>query len=683
MKDLTGMTMERYRIVRELGRGGMAVVYHAIDTMLERNVAIKMILSENVSKERSEKLLRRFNREAKALASLSHPNIVKVLDYGDYEGTPYLVMEYIAGGALKSRIGKPIPYGEAAAMLLPVARALHYAHRQKIIHRDVKPENILINEADQPMLSDFGILKLVDAEESQGLTGTGKIVGTPAYMSPEQIRGREVDGRTDMYSLGIVFFEMITGRKPYNALTPIELSMQHLRDPIPKAKQFVRDLPAEVDQIISNAIAKDPEARYPSILTFAQALEKLSGTISRTSTAERRAIKAAEERKRAEKEQAEKRPTRSRVPLYSMLAAMLLLALGGFLFRENIPFLAGNTATLSPRPTMSTATRAALTPSLTASATERLTFTPEPEAPTEPSISDRVIQPSNALKVGEASRIPNISVIKMEWIENGSWLIDAGAKGISFIDVQSLKPTLVSLDGAIPLAIASTNDRLYVLLSGSIKILDVKTREVIQTISPIAGGTMSIAASPDGELLALGISNNRTLLINTEDGSVFRSLKSNYGGWSVAFSPDSQFVVSGTSQGILKWETSTGIWKAVNGGQDKIIRSLAFSHDGKTIAGGGDGFLFFWDTETGNILRQVDNENFGKVNSLDFSPDDFLLVTGTDDSIVRIWDVRSITVLRELSGHTGAISGVCFSPDGQKIASGAGIEATIRIWGLP
>ena len=208
MKDLSGITIDRYKIMNELGRGGMAVVYRAIDTMLDRKVAIKIILPETPSKEKS---LKRFNREAKTLANLSHANIVKVLDYGDYESSPYLVMEYVSGGTLSSRLGKPMPYAEAAALLAPVARALHYAHQQKVVHRDIKPSNILINDSGQPMLSDFGILKLIDLEESQGITGTGKSVGTPAYMSPEQIRGKEIDGRTDMYALGVVFFELVTG----------------------------------------------------------------------------------------------------------------------------------------------------------------------------------------------------------------------------------------------------------------------------------------------------------------------------------------------------------------------------------------------------------------------------------------------------------------------------------------
>jgi eukaryotic-like serine/threonine-protein kinase len=681
MDDLTGININRYKIIRELGRGGMAVVYRATDSMLDRNVAIKMILAETAGTEKSEKLLKRFNREAKSLASLSHPNIVKVLDYGEYEGTPYLVMEFISGGALKARMGKPMPYTEAAALLLPVARALQHAHQQKIVHRDVKPENILINDADQPMLSDFGILKLVDIEESHGLTGTGKIVGTPAYMSPEQIRGREVDGRTDIYSLGIVFFEMVTGRKPYNANTPIELSMQHLHDPIPKAKQFIRDLPGEVDQAIAKAIAKNPEDRYPNMAAFAQALEKLSGTTARTTTAERRAIKAAEEKRKAEK-QPEKKPARSITPFYRIgLIAIIILGISVFLFGQNRQ---ANSATPTSRPTTPAATRTKAPPP-SPSPTEPPTETPPTElaAPLATNIPQEILQPGNVSQVVEVNRMVKLSVLEMAWIKDKNGLVDGGTNSVSFIDAKSTQASKVSLDGGIPTSMSISNNRLYVLVSGSIKVIDIATRKLIKDISPLAGGTMSIAASPDGKLLALGISNNKTQLISTEDGSVVRNLKSNYGGWSVAFSPDSKYVISGTSRGLLKWETSTGIWQPIIGGQENIIKNLAISHDGKIIAGGGDGFIYFWDLETGALLEQVDHEKFGIVNSLDFSPDDSLLVTGTDDAIVRIWDVSSASLLRELSGHSGPVVGVCFSPDGQNIASGAKIEASIRIWGLP
>jgi hypothetical protein len=535
------------------------------------------------------------------------------------------------------------------------------------------------------MLSDFGILKLVDVEESQGLTGTGKVVGTPAYMSPEQIRGREVDGRADMYSLGIVFFEMVSGRKPYNANTPIELSMQHLHDPIPKAKQFVRDLPTEVDQIIAKAIAKNPEDRFPNMAAFAEALEKLSGAVARTTTGERRAIKAAEEKKHAEEKGAEgKKKRRVFSPLFLSMAVIVVLGGATLFFGNNLGFFGTPTPTQVPPSATATLTVA---PVASPTRPAPLTDTPAPEAPpdapTATPVSPLVLRPDNVLNVTGINRMDKISVIRMDWIESGNWLVNAGSNAVSFIDAQTLTvKQKVTLDGGIPLSMATANDRVYILLNNSIKVIDTGSFSVVKTISPIAGGAMSIAASPDGKLLALGISDNKTQLLNAEDGSVIRNLKSNYGGWSVAFSPDSQYVVSGTSQGVLRWETATGIWQITSGGQDKIIKSLAFSHDGKTIAGAGDGFIYFWNAADGELLNQATGL-FGVVNSLDFSPDDSMLVSGTADSIVRIWQVSTATVLKELPGHASQVFGVCFSPDGQKIASGASVEANIRLWGLP
>lgn len=679
--DLTGKNIDRYKVVSELGRGGMAVVYRAIDTMLDRNVAIKVILPEGGN---TEKFVRRFKREAKTLANLSHPNIVKVLDYGEFEGNPYLVMEYISGGALKASMGKPIPYAEAAATLVPIARALHYAHQQRIVHRDVKPENILINESGQPMLSDFGILKLVDVEESRGLTGTGRIVGTPAYMSPEQIRGREIDGRADIYSLGIVFFEMITGRKPYNAGTPIELSMQHLHDPIPKAKQFVRDLPAEVEQVIVKSMAKSPEDRYQSMLALVQDLEKLSGASERI-TAERRAVR--------EEETAGKKQKRSYLPAFIAASLLVVIGIATVLFGEDIlgfigqgdpPAVAATGTSANavipiqpptntkPPPTRANTPRPSATPTVFVIRT----FTPT-------GLPDTGIQPSNAGQVAEVRRVDRISVIRMDWVENGNWLINAGSNALSFINPDSAAvEQRINLPGDIPLSlgVASTDGKVYVLVNAGIRVVDMQTFKILDTFT-VTGGANSLAASPDGKLLALGISDNKVQILNASDGSVRRSLRSNYGGWSVAFSPDSKLVVGGTSQGMLMWETDTGLWLPVLGGESTTIKSLVFSNDGTMLAGGGNGVVFIWDVAGGNLKFQKTG-NFGDVNSLDFSPDDSMLVSGSEDGMVRLWNAASGALIRELTGHTSQIFGVCFSPDGKFIASGAN-EGSIRIWGLP
>lgn len=274
MPNLIGQSLGRYHILEQLGEGGMAVVYKAYDTRLERNVAIKVILP---GKEHSEKFIKRFEREAKALAGLSHPNIVGVIDYGEYEGLPYLVMEYIPSGTLKQKLtGKPMPWREAAKILLPIARALAYAHNQKIIHRDVKPSNILITQSGEPMLSDFGIAKMLEAEETLDLTGTGVGVGTPEYMSPEQAQGKPVDARSDIYSLGVVFYEMVTGRKPYQADTPMAVIYKLASEPLPRPKEFQPNLPSDVEQSLLKALSKQPANRYTSIDQFADDLDNIS-----------------------------------------------------------------------------------------------------------------------------------------------------------------------------------------------------------------------------------------------------------------------------------------------------------------------------------------------------------------------------------------------------------------------
>ncbi len=215
-KDLIGKSLSRYHILEQLGEGGMAIVYKAFDTRLEREVAVKVIRMERLAPEIAEKTFKRFDREAKALAKLNHPNIMRIIDYGEHEGYPYLVMEYLSGGTLKRRTesAQPMPWEQAVDILIPVAEALNYAHEKNIIHRDVKPSNILLNDTGLPMLTDFGIAKIMEEDVTMDLTGTSVGIGTPEYMAPEQGLGKPADARTDIYSLGIVFYELITGRKP-------------------------------------------------------------------------------------------------------------------------------------------------------------------------------------------------------------------------------------------------------------------------------------------------------------------------------------------------------------------------------------------------------------------------------------------------------------------------------------
>jgi formylglycine-generating enzyme required for sulfatase activity/tRNA A-37 threonylcarbamoyl transferase component Bud32 len=271
---LKGKSIDRYRILEQLGQGGMAVVYKAYDTRLERDVALKVIRTEYIPPIQLKKLLHRFEREAKAQAQFIHANIVRVHDFGEYRGSPYLVMEYLPGGTLKAKTGNKLLYNEAARILTPIADALAYAHRRNVLHRDVKPSNIMITEEGKPMLGDFGIAKILEVEGT-ALTGTGMGIGTPEYMAPEQWRGEPVP-QTDIYALGVVFYELVTGRKPYTADTPTAIALMQAMEPLPRPSELVPDLPEKVEKVLFKALALKPEDRYESMAAFREVLEELS-----------------------------------------------------------------------------------------------------------------------------------------------------------------------------------------------------------------------------------------------------------------------------------------------------------------------------------------------------------------------------------------------------------------------
>jgi eukaryotic-like serine/threonine-protein kinase len=273
--NLVGQSLGFYHILEKLGESAIATVYLAFDTCLERDVVIKLIWRDAFAPDQLERILNRFEQEIGALGRLSHPNIVKVYDFGEFEGSPYLVMEYLPGGTLKQLLGKPIPWQEAARIILPIAHALQHAHEERIIHRDVNPSNILITLTGEPMLSGFGIARILEAEDSASrLTGSSVGLGTREYMAPEQLTG-QVSPQVDIYSLGVVFYEMVTGRKLYQADTPATILLKQATEPLPPPMQFVQGLPEAVVKVLFKALANKPENRYGSMDGFAASLETL------------------------------------------------------------------------------------------------------------------------------------------------------------------------------------------------------------------------------------------------------------------------------------------------------------------------------------------------------------------------------------------------------------------------
>jgi tetratricopeptide (TPR) repeat protein/tRNA A-37 threonylcarbamoyl transferase component Bud32 len=274
MADLTGKTLGKYRLVERLGRGGMAEVYKAYQPNLDRYVAIKLMhayLAED------EDFVGRFQREAKAIGSLRHPHIVQVYDSDIEEDVYYMVQEYIDGGTLKARLreanerGKTIPLEETVRILEAVCSAVDYAHAQGRIHRDIKPDNIMFDSDDRPVLTDFGIASIVGGER---YTATGAMIGTPAYMSPEQGKGDPNDYRSDIYSLGVVLYEMVTGRVPFDADTPFAVVLKHLNEALPMPSAINPGLNPAIERVILKAMAKEAEDRYQSAGALAEDLRE-------------------------------------------------------------------------------------------------------------------------------------------------------------------------------------------------------------------------------------------------------------------------------------------------------------------------------------------------------------------------------------------------------------------------
>jgi len=258
----------RYEIKSELGRGGMATVYHAHDPRFRRDVALKVLPREFLH---DTTFRARFEREAQTLASLEHSAIVPVYDFGEEDGQPFLVMRFLSDGNLIDRLNKgPLPLSQVVRIVSQVASGLDEAHGQGIIHRDLKPDNILFDQHQDAFITDFGIAKL--AAESNSITMANAIIGTPAYMSPEQVNGEEVDGRSDIYALGVIVFEMLTGQLPYEASTPVGLLMKHITEPVPHILTLNPDLPLDCAAVVAQAMAKDRDERYATATDLSTAL---------------------------------------------------------------------------------------------------------------------------------------------------------------------------------------------------------------------------------------------------------------------------------------------------------------------------------------------------------------------------------------------------------------------------
>ena len=260
----------RYRLETKVGSGGMSTVHRALDEKLNRPVAVKLMHRTSAA---DADQLERFRREARAVANLSHPHLVGVIDAGEDDGRPFIVFEYVAGETLKARIVRNgrLELAEAVAYAIEIARGLSVAHQNGIVHRDVKPQNVLIDEDGRAKLTDFGIARSLDED---GLTADGRVLGTTDYVSPEQALGQPTGPQSDIYALGVVLFEMLTGQVPFKAESPVGVAMCHVRDPMPDLRSLRPDASATLAAIVDRCTAKEPADRYPDCTSLVADLEQ-------------------------------------------------------------------------------------------------------------------------------------------------------------------------------------------------------------------------------------------------------------------------------------------------------------------------------------------------------------------------------------------------------------------------
>ncbi len=270
----------QYQVLEVIQRSGIAMVYKGYQPSLDRAVAIKVLL-----RSQDRQFATRFQREAQAIGQLEHHNILPIYDYGEQDGHLYFVTQYVEHGfTLHDLLGEPMDSISALRLIARVLDGLDYAHRHGVIHRDIKPANILLPLPDWPLLADFGIAKFVD--DKQSLTMPGIALGTAMYMAPEYAEGRPADARTDLYSLGVVLYHMVTGRVPFEAKTPIAVLQKHVHDPLPPPRSLMPNLPEAIDEVLGRALAKDPDERYQSAVEMAQDVQRAIAQIEQERAAD-------------------------------------------------------------------------------------------------------------------------------------------------------------------------------------------------------------------------------------------------------------------------------------------------------------------------------------------------------------------------------------------------------------
>jgi eukaryotic-like serine/threonine-protein kinase len=651
---VAGSRVAGYQLEGQIGAGGMAVVFRARDERLGRMVALK-ILAPGLATDASFR--QRFIRESRAAAAVDDPHIIPVYEAGEASGVLFIAMRLVRGGDVRSLIYRqgPLPPARVAAIISPVASALDAAHAAGLVHRDVKPANMLVDtrpgRPDHVYLSDFGLSK--GAQSSLGLTGSGQFLGTPNYSAPEQIQGRLVDGRTDQYALACVTFEMLTGEAPFERDQGMAVIWAHLSEPPPSLASRRPGLPAAADGVLARALAKEPGERFASGQEFADALREALGLASYDT--DLWAARAARD------------PATAGQPAVGPVTVTALTAAGPVVGATDISDAASGPS--SKRYSM---------------------VRPGREARRGPG-------PAAGLSAAEERIVAGVAV-SVAFSRDGNTLATGNYDGSTYlwqIATGRVTAILADVDSTSVASVAFSPDGTMLAAGdsgGGTHLWNVASRRQIATLAAASqhaqrAGVASVAFSPDGTTVAAGDSGGATRLWDVATLRVTATLADvdSASVASVAFSPDGTMLAAGGSGGATRlWDVATGRAVAILADLDGAgVASVAFSPDGKVLATGNyNGNTYLWDMATGQVIATLADPGSVGVYSVAFGPDGTSLATGDSGGSTYLWDVATGQVIATLAdpGSVGVYS-VAFSPDGRTLAT-SDYDGEIYLWHL-